>query len=182
MLHTYRIHRFEWNPPMYAFSVIFTWSRSYSGWVITTQFFQNQKYTLRAFQWRIERCSTTYSHILHTHNRSSVFNEILPYAYFQLLPHARWVIQDELLLPRFLKIKKYTFRAFKWRVARYRTTSNRILNTYQIPSIKWNPPICAFWAISTRPMSYSGWVIIIHIFENQKICIPSFPMTCRTLY
>ena len=117
----------------------------------------------------------------YTHTRSSVFCKFHQDLHFQLFSHAQWVIQDELLLSIFLKIKKYAFLSSTILDRHRSTNSSHILNTCQILSIQWNLPKYAFLAISTHPMSYSGWVITTHIFENQKICIQNFWMTCRTL-
>ena len=116
----------------------------------------------------------------YTHTKSTGLSEIHQCMHFQLFPHDRGVIQDELLLLNFLKIKKYTLRTFQWRIERCHTTYSHILHTHQILSIQLNPPICVFSVASSRSMSYSGWVITTQIFENQKIYLQSFQMTCRT--
>ena len=72
------------------------------------------------------------------YRRSSVCTEILPNSPFGLFLHIRKVIQDEFLSPIFFKIKKYTFRAFKWRVERYHTTSSHSFK--DILTLPQNPP------------------------------------------
>ena len=66
----------------------------------------------------------------YTHTRSSGLSEIHQCMNFLTFSHDRGVIQDELLLRNFLKIKKYTLRAFQWRIERCHTTYSHILHTH----------------------------------------------------